>query len=117
MLGGGGGDARGSGGDVLGGVLGGALGRRTVYRCADRRGFSAAFQPLGGGVSVEAEGESYQLRPRESGGRSSSGEYESEDGDVRLTVDGDTAELTVGGQDGLEFRDCRAEDAGRTARP
>ena len=106
LNGGGGGDARGSGADVLGGVLGGALGRRTVYRCADRRGFSAAFQPLGGGVSVEAEGETYRLRPRGSG--SDGGEYESADGEVRLRVEGDTADLSVGGEDGLEFRDCRA---------
>ena len=108
--GGGGGDARGSGGDVLGGVLGGVLGRRTVYRCDDHRGFSAASQPLGGGVSVEAEGETYQLRPRGSG---NDGEYESADGEVRLRVEGDTAELSVGGQDGPKFENCRAENEER----
>ena len=110
--GGGGGDARGSGGDVLGGVLGGVLGRRTVYRCADRRGFSATFQGLGGGVSVDAEGETYQLRSRTSG-TIGVAEYESADGEVRLRVEGDTAELSVGGQDGPKFENCRAENEER----
>jgi hypothetical protein len=110
-----GGDVRGSGsgGDVLGGVLGGVLGRRTSYRCDDHRGFSAAFQPLGGGVSVEAEGRTYQLRPRDGGGYGGSREYESEDGDVRLAVEGDAAELSIGSENDLEFKDCRAEDAAR----
>ena len=107
VLGGGGGSGGQGGG--LGGVLGGVLGKRTVYHCADHRGFSATFQGLGGGVTVDAEGETYQLRSRTSG-TFGVAEYDSEDGNVRLKVQDEMAELTLGGQDGLEFRDCRAAD-------
>ena len=103
-----GGGSGGQGGG-LGGVLGGVLGKRTVYHCADHRGFSATFQGLGGGVTVDAEGETYQLRSRTSG-TFGVAEYDSEDGNVRLKVQDEMAELTLGGQDGLEFRDCRAAD-------
>lgn len=97
--------------DLLNGVLGGVLGQRVRYRCADRRGFSATFDPIAGGASVEAEGQSYRLQQRTEGGQGGYGaprEYEDENGDVRLTVDGSTAELSVRGEDAIDLKDCRA---------
>ncbi len=112
-------DRSGGGGDVLGGILGGVLGggggggssggilgRRVDYRCDDDRRFTAGFQPLGGGVSVDAGGRTYRLRPRDGGGDRYRREYRSEDGDVRLETDGDRAELRIEGED--DYRDCEA---------
>ena len=111
------GDSSGGGGDVLGGILGGVLGgrgggssggllgQRVSYRCDDDRRFAASFQPFGGGVSVDAGGRTYRLRPQDGGGRQRR-EYRSEDGEVRLEVDGDRADLRVEGGD--DYRDCEA---------
>ena len=89
-----------------GGSSGGILGRRVDYRCDDDRRFTAGFQPLGGGVSVDAGGRTYRLQPRDGGGDRYRREYRSEDGDVRLETDGDRAELRIEGED--DYRDCEA---------
>jgi hypothetical protein len=88
----------GGGGDVLGGILGSQVG----YRCDDDRRFTASFQPLGRGVSVDTDRRTYRLYPRDGGGDRDRREYRSEDGDVRLEVDGDRAELSVEGGDDYE---------------
>ncbi len=82
------------GGDVLGGVLGGGglLGSQVSYRCDDDRRFTASFQPFGGGVSVDTGRRTHRLYPRDGDGGRDRREYRSEDGDVRLEVDGDRAE-------------------------
>ena len=115
------GDSSGGGGDVLGGILGGVLGgrgrggggssggllgQRVSYRCDDDRRFTASFQPFGGGVSVDAGGRTYRLRPRDGGSDRYRRDYRSEDGEVRLEVDGDRADLRVEGGD--DYRDCEA---------
>jgi hypothetical protein len=82
-----------------GGMLGSMLGQQVSYRCDDNRGFTASFQPLGGGASVNVGGQTYRLR-------SSGSEYRSEDGDVRLQVDGDQAYLRIA--DGQDYQDCEA---------
>ena len=100
-------------GDVLGGVLGGGgsggggiLGRQVSYRCDDDRRFTASFQPLGGGVSVDTDRRTYRLRARDGDGGRDRREYRSEDGDVRLEVDGARAELRVEGGD--DYEGCEA---------
>ncbi len=111
-------------GDVLGGILGGVLGgggsggsgggggilgRQVSYRCDDGQRFTASFQPLGQGVTVDTERRTYRLYPRDGdggGGDRDRREYRSEDGDVRLEVDGDRAELSVEGGD--DYEDCEA---------
>jgi hypothetical protein len=104
-------------GDVLGGILGGVLGgggsggggilgRQVSYRCDDDRRFTASFQPLGGGVSVDTDRRTYRLHARDGDGGRDRREYRSEDGDVRLEVDGDRAELRVEGGD--DYEGCEA---------
>ena len=105
-------------GDVLGGILGGVLGggggsggggilgRQVSYRCDDGRRFTASFQPLGGGVSVDTDRRTYRLRARDGDGGRDRREYRSEDGDVRLEIDGDRAERSVEGGD--DYEGCEA---------
>ena len=105
-------------GDVLGGILGGVLGggggsggrgilgRQVSYRCDDDRRFTASYQPLGGGVSVDTDRRTYRLYARDGDGGRDRREYRSEDGDVRLEVDGDRAELRVEGGD--DYEGCEA---------
>ena len=110
------GDRSGSGGDVLGGILGGVLGgggssggilgQQVSYRCDDGQRFTATFQPFGGGVTVDAGGRTYRLRPRDGGRDQYSGEYRSEDGDVRLEITNDQADLRIEGDE--DYRDCES---------
>ena len=115
-------DDRSQGEDVLGGILGGVLGggggrsgsggggllgQSVSYRCDDDRRFTASFQPFGRGVSVDTERRTYRLYPRDDGDRGRDRrEFRSEDGDVRLEIDGDRAELSVEGGD--DYQDCEA---------
>jgi hypothetical protein len=107
------------GGDVLGGILGGVLGggdgrggsggggllgQSVSYRCDDDRRFTASFQPFGGGVSVDTGRRTHRLHTRDGDGGRHRREYRSEDGDVRLEVDGDRAELSV--EDGDDYEGC-----------
>ena len=111
----------GGGGDVLGGILGGVLGgggsgsgsggggllgQSVSYRCDDDRRFTASFQPFGRGVSVDTGRRTHRLYPRDGDGGRDRREYRSEDGNVRLEVDGDRAELSVEGGD--DYEDCEA---------
>ncbi len=98
VLGGGSGE-RGSGG-------GGLLGQSVSYRCDDDRRFTASFQPFGGGVSVDTGRRTHRLYARDGDGGRDRREYRSEDGDVRLEVDGDRAELSVEGGD--DYEGCEA---------
>ena len=90
--------------DGFGGGLGGFLGQRVSYRCDDDRRFTASFQPFGQGVSVDAGRRSYRLQRRGSDQGRDRQEYRSRDGDVRLVIDDDEAELSIDGDD--DFEDC-----------
>ena len=91
-------------GSVFGGGLGGLLGQRVSYRCDDDRRFTASFQPFGQGISVDTGRRTYDLERRGSDRDRDRQEYRSRDGDVRLLVDGDEAELSIDGDD--DFEDC-----------
>jgi hypothetical protein len=97
-------------GDTLGGILDGILGggglggrggERVSYRCDDDRRFTAYFERRGDRVSVDTGSRTYRLRSRDD-----RGEYEDEDGEVRLLTDGDRTELRIEGED--DFSDCEA---------
>jgi hypothetical protein len=89
-------------GSVFGGGLGGLLGQRVSYRCDDDRRFTASFQPFGQGISVDTGRRTYDLERR--GSDRDRQEYRSRDGDIRLVIDGDDAELSIDGDD--DFEDC-----------
>jgi hypothetical protein len=89
-------------GSVFGSGLGGLLGQRVSYRCDDDRRFTASFQPFGQGISVDTGRRTYDLERRGSGRDRQ--EYRSRDGDIRLVIDGDDAELSIDGDD--DFEDC-----------
>ncbi len=91
-------------GSVFGGGLGGLLGQRVSYRCDDDRRFTASFQPFGQGISVDTGRRTYDLEHRGSDRDRDRQEYRSRDGDVRLLVDSDEAELSIDGDD--DFEDC-----------
>ena len=91
-------------GSVFGGGLGGLLGQRVSYRCDDDRRFTASFQPFGQGISVDTGRRTYDLERRSGDRDRDRQEYRSRDGDVRLLVDGDEAELSIDGGD--DFEDC-----------
>jgi hypothetical protein len=91
-------------GSVFGGGLGGLLGQRVSYRCDDDRRFTASFQPFGQGISVDTGRRTYDLERRGGDRDRDRQEYRSRDGDVRLLVDGDEAELSIDGDD--DFEDC-----------
>jgi hypothetical protein len=91
-------------GSVFGGGLGGLLGQRVSYRCDDDRRFTASSQPFGQGVSVDTGRRTYDLERRGGDRDRDRQEYRSRDGDVRLLVDGDEAELSIDGDD--DFEDC-----------
>ncbi|WGF90167.1 hypothetical protein [Marinivivus vitaminiproducens] len=79
----------------------GGYGReRTVsYRCDDDRRFAARFD--GDRADVQASDRTWRLE------RTGSGEYESDDGDVRLRVSGSEAELRL---DDRDYENCEASD-------
>ncbi len=91
-------------GNVFGGGLGGLLGQRVSYRCDDDRRFTASFQPFGQGISVDTGRRTYDLERRGSDRDRDRQEYRSRDGDIRLVIDGDEAELSIDGDD--DFEDC-----------
>lgn len=59
---------------------------------------------LSHGVSVDTDRRTYRLYARD--GDRDRREYRSEDGDVRLEVDSDRAELSVEGDDDHDREDC-----------
>ena len=91
-------------GNVFGGGLGGLLGQRLSYRCDDDRRFTASFQPFGQGISVDTGRRTYDLERRSGDRDRDRQEYRSRDGDIRLVIDGDEAELSIDGDD--DFEDC-----------
>jgi hypothetical protein len=91
-------------GNVFDGGLGGLLGQRVSYRCDDDRRFTASFQPFGQGISVDTGRRTYDLERRGSDRDRDRQEYRSRDGDIRLVIDGDEAELSIDGDD--DFEDC-----------
>jgi hypothetical protein len=74
-----------------------------VSRPASRR-FTASFQTFRQGISVDTGRRTYDLERRGGNRDRHRQEYRSRDGDVRLLVDGDEAELSIDGGD--DFEDC-----------
>lgn len=79
---------------------GGGRDRTVSYRCDDDREFTAQFD--GDRADVRARGQTWRLE------RTGSGEYESDDGDVRLNVGRNQAELRV---DDRDYENCEARNS------
>jgi hypothetical protein len=87
--------------DLLGGIFGGG-GERVAYRCDGDRRFTVSFDRRGRYASVYTRSRTYELRATDDTGNHR--EYRGEDGDVRLEVEGDRAELSIDGEQ--DYEDC-----------
>ncbi len=77
--------------------------RVVSYRCDNDRSFRVDYSRDQDSAVVDTGTSTYHLHRNNSG--LSGGSYRSQDGDVRLSTSGDTADLQISGA--KDFQDCR----------